>query len=397
MEYLVELIVLLLASCSIAVVAEYLKFPYTTALVLFGLAVSALKLLPEITLTRDLVFYLILPPLLFEGSLNMDIDVLRENSIVITTLSTLGVLISVLSIAAFLMLAGMDAREALLFGAMISPTDPVSVLAAFKGAGGRLRKLSAILEGESIMNDGTSVVIFSTILAFSGIVDGIVHFLRVCLGGIAIGLLMGYTFYQILRRIDDHLIEVTLTIVLSYLSFVMAEHSGFSGVMAVMFAGLLIGNRRSFAMSEETRVVLRSFWDVVVFLVNSIVFIAVGMDIAPRLSFSWLVALAVVSSIAGRALSVYSSLLFCRVISPVSVPYIPSKPAIGSLESAMLVLGGLRGTIPVALALTVSNSYPAVAELVFAVVLFSLVFQGLAVDMLARRLKLKDAQIQERE
>ncbi len=381
MNYLVELIVLLLASCSIAIVAEYLKFPYTTALVLFGLAVSVLGLLPEITLTKELVFYLILPPLLFEGSLNMDIDVLRENSVTIAILSTLGVIASVLFVSALLTLAGMDLKEALLFGAMISPTDPVSVLAAFRGAK-RARRISAILEGESIMNDGTSVVIFSTILEFSGITAGVIHFLRACAGGIAFGLLLGYAFYQILKRIDDHLIEVTLTIVLSYLSFVLAEYSGFSGVMAVVFAGLLIGNRRSFAMSEETRTVLKSFWDVVVFLVNSIVFIAVGMDIAPRLTFSWLVAVAIFSSVVGRAVSVYSSLFLCRLIG-----LILRVETTSPFESTMLVLGGLRGTIPVALALTVSGKYPVVAELVFAVVLFSLVFQGLAVDLLVRKLK----------
>ncbi len=385
--FVLELVILLLSACSIAVFAEYMGFPYTSALVLFGLAISVFHALPEITLTREVLFYLILPPLLFEGALEMDLDSLKRNFQLLAVLATAGVLVSALVSAVVLKSSfsylGLEIPffEALLFGTVVSPTDPVSVLATFKKSNAS-KKLTALLEGESILNDGTAVVLFTILMSGNNFqpVD-LLKFFEISAGGALVGAAMGYIFYVVLKRIDDHLIEVTLTIVLAYLSLIVAEEIGLSGVMAVVAAGLLMGNRGSFAMSERTREVLNNFWGVAVFLINSLVFIAVGMDIAPRLRFSYVELIAVVASLIGRAVAVYPALWFFELERLGKL-----RVEIDKGQSHLLFWAGLKGTIPVALALSLSKSYPLVAELTLAVVLFSLVFQAASIELIARKM-----------
>jgi len=375
-----ELVSLLLLACAIAIAVKYVRLPYTIALVIVGLVIGWFKAFPEIVLTKEVVFYLILPPLLFEGALNMELQHLRENVRPIGLLSTAGVLISTVfigyTVSHFL---NIPLPVALLFGAMVTPTDPVSVLATFKNLGVP-KRLTTIIEGESILNDGTAVVLFSIILEMVrrgelNVFYGISDFIFVCAGGAAIGGMLGYAAYRAMTKIDDPEIEVALTLVLAFSAFIIAEEFHVSGVIAVVAAGLLIGNYGMlFAMSPSTRVTLTTFWGFAVFLINSLVFILIGLDIVSRLpGFADAIAIAIFGAIAGRALAIYPIL---------NLP----KMKIPKLWQHVVFWGGLRGTIPVALALSLENIpyKDVIASMTFGVVLFSLVVQGLSLEYFVR-------------
>ncbi|MBE8540632.1 Na+/H+ antiporter [Geoglobus acetivorans] len=389
MDILVELLSLLLIAILIATAVKYIRVPYTIALVLVGIAVGLSGLFPPIQLTEELVFTLILPPLLFEGALAMDIGELRRNLKPILSLATLGLVISILVTGYITSLAGLPLLLALIFAAMASPTDPVSVLATFKKLGAP-RKLTTIMEGESIINDGTAVVIYSILFGMlegtSTLSQGVIEFFFVCVGGAIVGFLLGHSAHRLLRHIDDALIEVTLTVILAFGTFLVAESLGVSGVIAVVSAGLIVGNYGTeFSMSPTTRITLVNFWSAIVFIVNSLVFILIGLDTPVyRLADNlWLVGLAILAVLAGRAFVVYPTLTAFRM----------------NLSWQNIVFwGGLHGTIPVALALSYEGPMrEELVSMVFGVVIFSLVVQGLSLDIYARRVFRRDVRKAEYE
>ena len=389
MELLEEIITLLLISCTVGVIVKYIRFPYTIALVLIGLFVGLANLLPEIKLTQDLVFFLILPPLLFEGAINTELENFKNNLKPIALLATLGVLLCVLITGYVLNFTlKIPLLMALLFGAMIAPTDPVSVLATFKKLGVP-KRLSTIVEGESILNDGTGVVIFSILLEMMrvgkvDVIAAIADFFIVCIGGIAIGLMLGYSAYQILKYIDDYLIEVTITLILAFSSFIVAESSHVSGVIAVVTAGLIIGNYgKTFSMSPSTRIALINFWSFVVFIVNSLVFILIGIDIHidKILNYWKAIAIAIPIVLISRALTVYPILNLTSLLDK----------KIPGMWQHIIFWGGLHGTIPVALALSLDlPNRDLIASMTFGVVLFSLVVQGITLEFIVKKMFVKD-------
>ncbi len=382
MELLAELLSLLLIAILIATAVKYVRFPYTIALVLVGLAVGLSGIFPPIQLTKELVFTLILPPLLFEGALAMDLGELRRNLRPILSLATAGLVVSILVAGYIASLSGIPLLLALIFAAMVSPTDPVSVLATFKKLGAP-KKLTTIMEGESIINDGTAVVIYSILLGMlagsTSLSRGVVEFFFVCIGGVVVGFIFGYAAYRVLAHIDDALIEVTLTVILAFGTFLLAENLRVSGVIAVVTAGLIVGNYGTeFSMSPTTRITLVNFWSAVVFIVNSLVFILIGLDTPVyRLSeHAGLIAVAILAVLAGRAVVVYPLLSAMRM----------------RLSWQNVVFwGGLHGTIPVALALSYEGPMrDEIVSMVFGVVIVSLVVQGLSLDVYARRIFGKD-------
>jgi len=386
-----EFLTLMALAVIVAIITRRIRFPYTIALVCVGFAVSAFKggLVP-FPLDKEMIFFLFLPPLLFEGSVHIHLDDLKENKRTISILAVFGLIISVGIIGVLLnILIGIPLIYALLFGSIISATDPVSVLALFKKLGVS-KKLSAIVEGESLFNDGTGVVIFQIILGLAlmgelSIWHGIVEFLKVVLGGAIVGASTGFIVYSLMKKIDDHLIEVMSTIILAYGAFILAEHFHFSGVIAVVTAGLLIGNYgRQFAMSPTTRIAIVEFWEIIVFCVNSLIFIMIGFATPlagfPQYGFEILVSIVVV--------------LIARSVSVHSISYFTNFFGEPTPISWQLVInwGGLRGSIPVALILGLQHEDIPYKELItymtFGFVAFSMIVQGLTVSVLLKKLNL---------
>jgi CPA1 family monovalent cation:H+ antiporter len=395
---LARTISLLVVAILVAIVARRLSLPYTVGLVIAGIGLALAHFETGLVLTHDFIFDIILPPLLFEAALSIHWSELKRDMLPVLTLSTLGVAISAVVVA-----AGMayflkwPAASAMVFGVLIAATDPVAVIAMFKDTGvkGRLRLL---VESESLFNDGVAAVLFGLVLTWaqlSGHASPQAASVAIALsltsgGGIAIGLAVGATAVALAGRTTDHLVETALTTVAAYGSFLLAEHFHCSGVLATVAAGLLMGNvavregARLSVISEEAREFLIDFWEFGAFLANSFVFLLIGVAVA-GISFvafgAWELAIVVGLVLAGRLLTVYPlCLLFWR--SNWKIPF---------REQHVLWWGGLRGALALALALALPSTLAFHGEILiatFGVVVFSVIFQGLTMPMLLRVLRL---------
>lgn len=387
------LMVLLLIASAVAMATKWVRVPYTLALVMVGLAISSLHFLPNIHISPELILLIFLPALLFEAALNLRLDQLRINALPILTLAVLGVCVSAGVVGLIVhAIVGIPWSSAFLFGAMISATDPVSVLALFKSYG-LPKHLATLIEGESLFNDGTAVVVFGIVLGFvvgtSASTTGelvwssLREFTLVVLGGVAVGAAVGLAGSTLTSYFDDHLLEITLTTIAAYGSFLTADRLHVSPVIAVLVAGLVIGNYgRKKGMSSTTQVAVDSFWEYAAFVVNSLVFLLIGLEIRlPQLATAASsVAWGVLAMLAGRIVAVYGLLPLIKLLgSPVPIRW-----------QHVLFWGGLRGALSIALVLSLPTSVPGRAQFVFMIfgaVLFSLLAQGLTVKPLLRWIK----------
>lgn len=375
----------------VAIAVRYVRIPYTVALVLAGLALS---LMPQwqLSLTPELILGLFVPPLVFEAGFHLQLQDLRRVALPVALMAVPGVAISTFLIGYLLYLAGVLPLEtALLFGALISATDPVAVVALFRMLGAP-HQLGVLLEGESLFNDGTAIVVFQivTLLVLEGVLDpvaGVIRFLQVAAGGVAVGLVLGYLIATLIARIDDYLIETTLTTIAAYGAYLAAEYVHVSGVLAVVTAGLINGNLGPRGMSPTTRIVLFNFWEYLAFLANSFVFLLIGMNVKwpDMLAYRWAIAAAVGVVLLARGTVVYGIGVLLRLfrhVLPASFLHV-------------LFWGGLRGAISLALALTLSEyNLPATRQIqamTFGVVLFTLLVQGTSIRFLLTRLGLVTA------
>ena len=381
---------LLLLACLVGVLAKWITHvPYTIALTLTGLAIGLLSWGPEITETgfsKELIFFVVLPPLLFQGALHIELNRLFANFWPILIFAVFGVFVSTFVIGGIMSwIGGINSLlVALLFGALITPTDPVSVLAIFKQL--KIPKdLRYLVEGESLFNDGTGVVIFGIILelitgeAEFKVTNAIWEFFKVGISGGFLGMILGGFVFFVMKRLDDHLLENALCLVLAYGSFWVAEVFHLSGVIAVVVAGLLIGNfGRRLSMSSKTTETVETFFETIDFLINSILFILIGLELqtitgADLTSNLRPLAVALAAFLIGRAVGVYPMYFGTNLVGKV-------RPA---AWSHVLFWGGLRGSIPIALLVGLPH-HPAIDPYrnvllvaVFGVVFFSLVIQGL--------------------
>ncbi len=379
---------LLLIAAIVAMAARLLKIPYTVGLVIAGVVLALLPFTPDIHLTKDLIFTIFLPPLIYEAAIYIKWQELRRDLPVILTLATVGVLLSAAITAVGMhYLAGWGWEGSILFGVLIAATDPVSVIATFKEAGvrGRLRLL---VEAESLFNDSTAAVAFSIALAFAiggGItVFGTLQALVVTvIGGILCGAVVAGGVLFLAGRTDDHLVEITLTTVAAYGSFLLAEHFHLSGVLASLVAGLLTGNIGSLgSFTDKGRDAVESFWEFVAFVVNSLIFMMIGIREAHQDFTSLIVPIliAIVLVLAGRAIAVY----------PLSNLFSRSALKVQTSHQHVLFWGGLRGALALALALGLPPEIAqreAIITVAFGVVAFSIIAQGLTIIPLLRKLK----------
>jgi CPA1 family monovalent cation:H+ antiporter len=384
-------VLLILVTTLVAIVARRRRLPYTVSLVIIGLLIAIPTSL-ELEATPDLILAIFVPPLVFEAAFHLDLTQLRENLAPILILAVPGVLLTTLLVGGITALgAGMAFGTAVVFGALIAATDPVAVVSLFRALGVP-RQLALTVEGESLFNDGTAIVIFRIALAaaLTGIFDpltGFVDFLRVALGGMAVGGVLGWLTAQLVARLEDRLIVTSLTAILAFGSYLAAEYFHVSGVLAVVVAGLLCGNLGMAGASPSTKIMIFNLWEYLAFLSNSLVFLLIGLSVDLTLLWDNLGAIfvGVVAVVGSRAVVVYGLSSLTRLLRRVS--YIPPR------WRHVLFWGGLRGAISLALALSLPVTMPARAELqamTFGVVLFTLLAQGTTIQFLLERLGLTE-------
>ena len=377
----------------VALAARRLRLPYTVGLALAGAALAAFRVDAGLALTHDLIFDVVLPPLLFEAALNLHWNELKRDLVPVVTLSTIGVLLGAGIVAGGITYwLGWPIESALVFGALIAATDPIAVIALLRESGvtGRLRLL---IEAESLINDGAAAVLFTLVLAWaahdpSGAGASIAvagAFVAIAGGGLLVGLLVGLAAVALAGTSDDHLVETALSAIAAFGSFLIAEHFHASGVLATVAAGIVMGNlgvlgpnaRFGLAMTTHGRQFVLEFWEFAAFLANSLVFLLIGSAMA-TIDFGregWrALALAVALALIGRAVAVY----------PICLAFSRSRWAVPVNQQHLLWWGGLRGSLALALALALPADLPYREDILivaFAVVAFSVIVQGLTAPL----------------
>jgi CPA1 family monovalent cation:H+ antiporter len=377
--------VLLLIAAVVAMLARRFRLPYTVGLTLAGIGVALAHISLHVELTRELIFTALLPPLIFEAALHMRWRELRADAGVIVLMATLGIILAAgLTAAGLRYFAAWPWSIAVPLGLLISATDPVSVLATFKEAGvtGRLRLL---VESESLLNDGTVAVLYGVALAVIagggvGPMDVAERFFVTVAGALLCGAVVGSAVMLLVGRTDDHLIEITFSTVAAYGSFLLAEQFGCSGVLATMTTGIVLGNTTALgAFSTKGLAAITSFWEYVGFVANSLIFLLIGVNLVAHhvLAVLTVACFTIVLVIAGRSLAVYGC---CAVFAG-------SKQRVSLVQQHLLVWGGLRGALALALALGLPADLPQrdiAISVTFAAVAFSILVQGLTMTPLLR-------------
>ena len=383
--FIEEIVISLLAvAVLVGIFSRRLRMPYTLGLVLIGLALAIFAEV-EVPITGELILGVLVPPLIFEAAFHIRWDDLKRDLILILTMAVVGVVLATAVVGGIVYYGlGMALPAALVFGALVAATDPVAVVALFRSLGAP-KRLQVLLEGESLFNDGTAIVVFNLLLGVLltgqySLSQGVMDFVRVAGGGFLVGAVLGALISSIIARIDDYLLETALTAVLAYGAFLVAEQVHVSGVLAVVAAGLINGNIGPRGMSPTTRIVAVNFWEFAAFLANSFIFLLIGLQIRPEVLLAnwYAVAWAILAILVARLLSVYGLAWVGNQV--------PAK------WRHVLYWGGLRGAVSLALALGLPASLGAVREqiqvMAFGVVLFTLLVQGGSMPWVLRALKI---------
>ena len=391
----IELLVGLLALAGlVAIVARPLRLPYTVALVIAGLVVGAGATalgLAAIEVTPELVLIVLLPGLVFEAAYRLRLDELRRWLGGLVLLAVPGVLISAAVVAIVLhVMTGLRLDLAFLVGAMVSATDPAAVVATFKP----LRvppALATMVDGESLLNDGTGLVLFAiavqAVVLPPGPLEATIGFVGTVGVSVAIGLITGWLATRLISLIDDHLLELTISVVLAYGSYLLADRFGLSGVISTVVAAIILGNfGPGRSMTETGADAIDTVWEFLAFLLTAVVFLLIGLAIplAGLVASLGHIAWAIVGILIGRAVVVY--LLLGGVSRLAPLPGLAARVPAAWLH--VLFWGGLRGAVAVAMALALPADMPQrslLQEITFGVVLFTLLVQGTTVGQIVAR------------
>lgn len=394
---IVTLLALLLIVFIVAVIVQRVRLPYTVALVVVGL----LGLRPgslHVTLTPDLILLVFLPVLLFEGAYNVPAGRLVNNILPITLLAIPGALVGTLVTGTIIHFAlSLRWEVGLLFGALISSTDPIAVVALFRELGVP-RRLSLLIEGESLFNDGASITIFQIVLAaiLTGsfaLSNGIAQFIITVAGALLVGGLVGYVGSRLMRAVDSAQIQITATVIAAYGAYLFADTLHFSGAIAVVVTALFFGNYGAVGgLTPRSVNALSATWEFLAFVANSLVFLLIGVALDPfTIARNWaIIAVSFFATLVGRAVVVVLVTPLLRGQQRIPHPYVP-----------VLIWGGLRGVVSLALALSIPFTLPdgsafpdrAMLQVIaFGVVGASLLLQSLTMAPLIKRLGLKSEQ-----
>jgi CPA1 family monovalent cation:H+ antiporter len=390
-EAIAIFVALITLAAIVGLVVRGLAIPYTVALVLLGLAGTFFLPRDLFVVTPELVLLVLLPGLVFEAALKIEFADLRSSLGGVALLAIPGVLISAAIVAIVLNLAtGLRPELGFVVGAMVAATDPAAVIATFRQLGSP-RRLATLIESESLFNDGTALVVFAIALrAVTGGISGgevVVTLVGTIVVSTAIGLLVGYVVARAIATIDDHLIELTLSLAAAYGTYLVADQLHQSGIIATVVAGVVIGNHgRSIGMSARSQEALDTVWEFFAFLLTALVFLLVGLaiDLARLIDTLPSIFWGVVAILAGRALVIYvlfgpASRLAVRLRSGHRVP-------LAWLH--VLFWAGLRGAVAVAMALSLPVDFPERAllqQITFGIVLFTLLVQGTTAEWVIER------------
>ncbi len=401
---------MLLVALSIYQISRSTKLPFTVLLVLAGISITALsssvpvlqKAEAALSISPDLILFVFLPALIFESSYNLDASQLRRNAVPILSLAIPGLLLSTGLIGVIVWLAlDIDLMAALLIGAILSATDPVAVIALFRQVGAPAR-LSTLIEGESLFNDATALVLSKILLGVlaagtlssQALGDGVIDFFVLFAGGLLFGIATGYLTGQLIGWLDsDPILEIGLTSVLAYLAFLTAEELlHVSGIMATLGAGLTLGTWGRLRIASSVRTYLEQFWGLLAFAANALLFLLLGMQVnLVELASAWDLLLWVILAMqASRALVIFGLLPL--------VSRLPTVEPIGLGYRFIMFWGGLRGAIALAIVLSLPD-YPfkdLFIALVTGAVLFTLLVQGLTIKPAMRAMKLDQPPLADR-
>jgi CPA1 family monovalent cation:H+ antiporter len=400
LSFELRLVLLFTVATAVALATRRLPVPYTVALVMAGLGLGMTGLGGPVHLTKELLYDVFLPGLIFEAAYNLTLGEVRENARGIFALAVPGVIVAMGATAAILVSANATSFApafswpvALVFSSLIAATDPIAVVALFKTLGAP-RRLSVLVEGESLVNDGTAAVLYGIVLTFAAagtkpdLAKAAIDFVIVVGAGCAVGCVVGFLAAALRKRCGEPMLEIALTSLAAYGSFAIAEQGNASGIMATLAAGLVCRHYAPRAEPEHGHagrgeIVVESFWEYVAFALNSVVFLLIGIEVKTRLLVeAW-----------RPILLAYAAVTISRavVVSLGAIALRPSRERITWRFSTVLVWGGLRGALSMVLALAIPADFPQrelVVTTTYGVVFLSIVVQGLTAGPLLARLGL---------
>ena len=406
------LLALMVAVAGLSVLARVVRVPYPILLVLGGLVLGFLPGMPAVELPPELVLVAFLPPLLYWAGFFASPRDLRADARAIS-MSAVGLVLATtaaVAVTAHSMVEGMIWPAAFALGAIVSPTDPLAASAIGRRLGVP-RRLLTLLEGESLVNDATALVAYR--IAVAAAVGGSfvawqagLRFVVGTAGGVAVGLLVGWLVAELRRRLDEPVVEIVVSVFTGYAAYLPAELLGVSGVLAAVTAGLYVGWRAPELASAATRLLGFSFWEVLVYLANAVLFILVGLQLRPILEELDGTAMAV---LVGQGALVSAVVVAVRLGWGFSIPYLvrlvdrrPSQVLrrVGAKQRLIIGWSGMRGAVSLAAALALPLDFPMrnlILFLTFSVIFATLVVQGLTLPTLIRRLNFEQDDTEERE
>jgi CPA1 family monovalent cation:H+ antiporter len=428
-HYIVITAIVLLSIASIGgILTNYFKIPYASMLVIIGLIVGIFHIFPNLKITPSLIYYVFLPIIIFEGAVNIKIAPLLSNAIPIGVLSIFGTIISAIFIGiVFHFILDFPLKQALIFGAIITPTDPISILALMKNNARRNSGdndygsnnndgIKTVLEGESLFNDGISLVLFEVFLGLNFHSSGLIflkgnildifnyifgiigisalRFLYESIGGSVLGVVLGYTVSFILSLTVDYLTEIMIALLLAYVSLIFAYYLHVSFIMAIIFSGIVLANFGfKKKVSSEAVEVFPIIIGYLAFIINSILFLIIGIEINLfKILNLWIISIFLIFLVMlSRFIAVY---LFSPVSNKIvnklryKIKTFSQSINLNNRYKRFLVFGGLRGALPIAMALSLPldlHMRSRIITYVFVLDLFSLTVQAIIFDIVSKK------------